>query len=702
MLKTSVAISATSDEAARIEGALKLGIKPDEVAVEPIDKDTYNVSMVNAPGQFDIVLLERKMVATLQIITPPLGNGKPVAVQDIEKALADLKIVYGIKKEVIENIVSEVAETGSPRENIQIATGEAARDGIDARIEYKFRLNGEDPETIDISRKGGSLDAAAVCKEMVSAGDVLAIKIPPQKPVNGCTVTGETLLGAEPKDKTVTAGTNVTLLKDNLTYVVAEGVEADYADYVDGCLSVEDPVRVSENKLRAYLSVHPPSESGRMLSMEIVEKSLADRGIVHALDPSAVEGALVKARVGKMPVYNAVIAKGMAHVRGDDARIEFKFQTEKKAGTIDQQSGAINFKERQTLQLAKAGGVLAVKVPLTPGKEGIDVYGHIIPAESGSDKILTRANNVEVSGDGLVFTSSIDGVVMLTQNNKLEVFKKFDVPGDVDYSTGNLSMDGVLDIKGWIRSGFKVNATGEIHVGEGVEDAKVESGANIYIKGGIIGTGEGNVRASGNLTVRFLENAVVNVDGDIFVQDDIVRSQVSANGSIIATGTKGRIRGGSAFAGKGIEMYEIGSPAGVITNVTVGVASKLRERIVKISKKLGECRENGAKMDMALTKYDNLDKGKKLPKEFERKIKILAKQRQDLIIEEARIQKEKEALAQELSLAKSELLAVKVKEAVYSGTTVVVSGYAFKVKDDIKGTVTFIFDEEEQAIKLIR
>jgi hypothetical protein len=38
MLKTSVAISATSDEAARIEGALKLGIEPDEVAVEPRDK----------------------------------------------------------------------------------------------------------------------------------------------------------------------------------------------------------------------------------------------------------------------------------------------------------------------------------------------------------------------------------------------------------------------------------------------------------------------------------------------------------------------------------------------------------------------------------------------------------------------------------------------------------------------------------------
>ena len=702
MLKTTVTISSTSDEAARIEGALKLSVEPDEVTVEPIDKDTYDVSMMNAPGQFDIVIIERHMVATLKIITPPVGNGKPVAVQDIEKALADLKIVCGINSEVIENIVSEVAETGSPRENMQIATGEPARDGVDARIEYKFRLNGEDPETADISRQSSKLDAAAVRKEMFSAGDVLAIKIPPQKPVNGCTVTGDTLLGAEPKDKTVVAGTNVTLLKDNVTYVVAEGVALGYVDYMDGCLSVDEPVRVSGHKLRAYLSVHPPAESGRMLSMEIVEKLIADRGIVHGIDRNAIEGALEKARAGSMPVHDTVIAQGMAPARGGDARIELKFQTEKKVGTIDQQSGAIDYKDRQALQTVKAGDVLAVKVPLILGKEGIDVYGDIIPAESGSDKILTPANNVEVSDDGLVFTSSIDGVVTLTQDNKLEVLKKFDVPGDIDYSTGNLSMDGALDIKGWIRSGFKVNATGEIRVSGGVEDAKVESGADIYIQGGIIGSGEENVRAGGNLTVRFLENTAVHADGDIFVQDDIVRSKVSADGSIIATGVKGRIRGGSVVAGKVIEMYEIGSPAGVITHVSVGVASKLRERMVNISKKLDEYSKNRTKMDMVLTKYDKLDKAKQLPKEIEQKIRTLTKQKRDLIIEEDRIKKEKEALAQKLSLAGGELLAVKVKEAVYSGTTVVVNGYAFKVKDDIKGRVTFIFNEQEQAIKLIR
>ena len=702
MLKTTVTISSDSEKSACIDGALKLGVEPDKVRVEPIDKDTYKVSMINVPGQVDIAILEDQMVAALKMITPPLGNGTPASVKDIEKALAKLKIVYGINRQVIENIVAEVVDTGSPRENIQIAAGKPAKDGVDARIEYKFRLNGEDPEIANISRQNGKLDTASMGKDMFVAGDVLAIKVPSQKPADGCTVTGETISGAEPEDKTVVAGENVTLLEDKVTYVVAEGIEAGYVDLADGSLSAEEPVRVSEDKLKAFLTVHPSSESGKILSMGIVEKVIAKSGIVHGVDHNAIKRALEKAKTASTPVHNAIIAKGMAPVRGKDARIELKFEIEKKVGTIDKQSGAIDFKERQTLQTVKNGDELAVKSPLTMGKEGMDVYGDIIPSESGSDKVLIPGKDVDVSDDGGVFSSLIDGVVSLTRDNKLDVFKKFDVPGDVDYSTGNLSMDGTLDIKGWIRSGFKVKTTGDILVSGGVEDAKVESGGSINIHGGIIGSDQNNVHAGENLTVRFLENATVHANGDIFIHDDIVRGKVSANGSIIAAGGKGRIRGGSVVAGKVIEMNEIGSPAGVITHVSAGAASKHRERMVNISKELNACRKTKAKIDMALAKLSKINKGKQLPKEIEQNKRNLIKTRRNIAIEEESIVKEKEALVQKLSAVGDERPAVRAKEAVYSGTTVVVSGVAHKVNKDIKGTITFILNEEEQVIKPIR
>ena len=702
MLQTNITISSDNDETARIEAAEKLGVEPDEVAVESADGETYTVSMLNAPGQLDIVVSDRHMNATIRTITPPLGNGKPLEVKDIEEALADLNIVFGINGELIENIVREVAATGIARKNVRIAAGEPAKDGADARIEFKFCLNGEDPKTVDASRQSGKQDPTTVRKEMVAEGNVLAIKIPSEKPINGSTVTGETLLGAEPKDKPLPVGANVTLLEDNVTYVVAEGVAVGYADYVDGSLCVEDPLQISEDKLSVRLSVHPPSQSGKMLTMEIVEETLTDSSITHGIDQAAIEQALKEAIAGGIPILNTVIAKGKAPESGESARIELKFQTEKMVGTVDRESGVIDYKERQTLQNVKAGEILAVKAPPTKGEEGINVCGDIIPAEPDTDVILTPGENVEVSDDGLVLTSAIDGVVVLTHDNKVGVFEQFQVPGHVDYSTGNLAMDGTLEIKGWIRSGFHVQAKGEILVGGGIEGANVEADADISIKGGIIGSGEGKVHAGGDLTVRFIENAQVHANGNIHVRNDIVRSNVSAGGSIICTGGKGRIRGGAVSAGKAIVMNEIGSPAGIITHVSVGAVSESRERLVNISKKLAEYRKNKAKMDMILAKSDKFGKGKKMPGEILHKLETLRKNRLKIVVEENRIVKERDALSKKLSTTDGELLTVKVKGVVYSGTAVFVSGYVFKVKDDIKGKVTFIFDKEELAVKMIK
>jgi len=702
MLRTSVSISCDNDETARIEGAQKLGVQPDEVAIERVDGETYRVALQNAPGQLDIVVLDHDMNATMRTITPPLGDGKPVSVKDVEQKLADLNVVFGIDKELIESIVSEVAATGIARNNVRIAAGEPAKDGVDARIEFKFRLSGDDPLTVDAARRRGKLDPATVIKEMVVQGDVLAVKIPSEEPVNGTTIKGETITGAECKDKILLTGANVKLLEDSVTYVAAEGFAGGYADYLDGSLCVEDALQISKDQLSVRLSVHPPSQSGKTLTKEMVEKMLTDLGITYGINQNAIEQALKGSAAGGFPILNTVIAEGKVPEPGNNARIEFKFQTEKMVGTVDQKSGAIDYKERQALQNVKTGQVLAIKVPATEGKDGISVYGEVIHADAGIDEILVRGENVEVSDDGLVLTSAIDGVVVLTHRNKVEVSKQFKVPGDVDYSTGNLSMDGTLDINGWIRAGFHVQAKGNIVVGEGIEDAYVEAGADISVKGGIIGSGEGEVRAGGNIIVRFIENARVHANGNILIGNDIVRSAVSANNRIIDTGGRGRIRGGSVSAGKVIEINEIGSPAGIVTHVSVGVDPELRERLLDISKKLAEYKKTRIKINMTLAKYDSLEKDKTIRGGLLHKLETLRQNRRMIAVEEERLVKEREELSKRLPVADDKPLAVKVKGVVYSGTTVFMNGYAFNVTDDIKGKVIFILDEQEGVVKMVR
>ena len=109
MLKTTITISSDSDKSARIDGALKLAVEPDKVRVEPLDKDTYEVSMIDAPGQVDVAIVENQMVAALKMIIPPQGNGTPASFKDIERALAEQKIIYGINRQVIGNIVLSAA-----------------------------------------------------------------------------------------------------------------------------------------------------------------------------------------------------------------------------------------------------------------------------------------------------------------------------------------------------------------------------------------------------------------------------------------------------------------------------------------------------------------------------------------------------------------------------------------------------------------
>jgi uncharacterized protein (DUF342 family) len=284
--------------------------------------------------------------------------------------------------------------------------------------------------------------------------------------------------------------------------------------------------------------------------------------------------------------------------------------------------------------------------------------------------------------------------------NKIWISKQYEVPGDVDYSIGNLSMEGSLDIRGWIHSGFEVRASDEIKIGGGVEDAIVEAGADIYINGGIIGSAEGRVQAGGNITARFFESARVHADGDIFVHDDILRSTVSANGSIIVTKGKGRIRGGSVEAAKGVEANEIGSDAGVKTSVSVGTDSKTRKLLADAKKQLEDFKRKKAKTDKLLARFVKKYKSKTLPEEITRRLEKLVKFRREVVHNETMMAKYRQKLAQEISEKEAEPVEVKVNKAVYCGTTIIISGCAYYVKEDIRGKALFVLNEEQQAVEL--
>lgn len=193
----------------------------DMYAVRQAAKDMTGQPVRIAPYQEELkadatVIIElsgNKMEAYLRVL-PPRG-GKPATRQDIEKALQEKNVVYGLNQEVIDNAVY-LQQVVDP---IVVARGVEPVDGENTRIEYKFNtdaVRGKPTEMMD-----GRVDYYSLnLIQNVSEGEVLAVKIPAGLGKPGLTVTGEEIPPKPGKDVQLAIGKNVEL-RENNTIAVA-------------------------------------------------------------------------------------------------------------------------------------------------------------------------------------------------------------------------------------------------------------------------------------------------------------------------------------------------------------------------------------------------------------------------------------------------------------------------------------------------
>ncbi len=513
-------------------------------------------------------------------------------------------------------------------------------------------------------------------------------------------VRGETLPGKESKDFELAVGSGVTVLEDGATYVVAEGA-AGYASFREGALSVEDPLVVSKDRMLVTACFHPfVGEAG--VTRTALEELLGLHGVIFGLDWEAADEALRQVAGSKAPVRDVAIARGQPAVPGRDAKIDFKFKAHKVAGTLIEGTDRIDFKERGTLQVVKQGQLLARKNPPTKGKSGTDVFGVTLPAEAGKDHKLTASGKAEESEDGLCYTASADGVVSLVGDSKIGVCQQYEIPGDVDYGTGNLKMDGSLKIMGWVRTGFTVRATGDILIERGIEDAVVEAGGNLEVHGGILGHEHSRVQAAGDVQAHFVGNGHVRAGGDVAVRDSVMHSQVWARGRMDVTSGRGCIIGGAVSAVKGLVANQLGSDAAVKTRVSAGIEDVIRNRLAAYEREVALYRRNKKKVALSLASLAKQAKrsGAAAMAEKRRAAKLVKWQREGAL-KEAKLKKYRWALTQALTGKGEPPATVEVKRVVHEGTTVVIHGKPLLVGEDISKKGCFVLDSDDLNVKFL-
>jgi len=261
-----------------------------------------------------------------------------------------------------------------------------------------------------------------------------------------------------------------------------------------------------------------------------------------------------------------VIADGIPPENGIDAKIDIEVNLNPDSAPKVDEFGRTNYRDIKTFAVAKAGQVLAKRTPPMEGKSGKSVYGEDIKSYFGQDAKLPAGKNTEISKDGLWLCATKEGIVYL-ENSLICVGEILTIPGDVDFSVGNIKYTGDILIKGSVRPGFVIETEGNIDIEGEVESAKIISRKGFVVIGrGVIGRDDTEIYGAGGVTVSFAQGSVIKTDGKLTVEKYILHCNLTC--SILESNkASSSVIGGKITIYDHALMMNVGNDGGVETDI---------------------------------------------------------------------------------------------------------------------------------------
>lgn len=444
----------------------------------------------------------------------------------------------------------------------------------------------------------------------------------------------------------------------------------------------EARVTVEANQMAAHLSISPPY-GGAPVTLEKARSVIDQAGIIFGLDNEAVEWAIKTGQAS-----NVLVASGRQPVHGVDGRVESLIPVMKERRPQLDEHGMADYRNLGEVLVVHIGEVLVRRIPATTGEPGETVLGQEIPATPGKE--VAFAPNLSgvapAEGDPNILVAAISGQPVLVTNGV--IVEPTYAADQVNLSTGNITFDGTVNVRGDVHAGMSIRATGDIYIAGTVEasseEPTLEAGGDIVIKGGVIGcvdTGEikhdiSHIHCKGSFTARFIQNTRVFAEDSIFIDDTSMQSSlVAANRIIVGNETsigKGRLVGGSARAALLVKAKVIGSQAMMSTVVEAGFDPQIQDRLRSMAAEQGEWDKKMEEMEKVLA-FAKQNPGKISPESLLRaeKTHLDAQTRAKILHEEF------ETLNKKLLLLEDGQ--VVVEKNIYEGVEVIVGGVRNKI-----------------------
>ncbi|MGA2766269.1 MAG: FapA family protein [Spirochaetia bacterium] len=337
-------------------------------------------------------------------------------------------------------------------------------------------------------------------------------------------------------------------------------------------------VRVSEDRMMAAVSFHPAAGTGKQIELIEVREQLAARGLRFGIDWDMVKSSILSCNASRTVLPGVEIARGRRPLDEIEPRLELEPVLLKKETPEGPAAHAVDFKAISPFRMVRKGDILARISPRVEGVAGIDVMGAVVPHGKSPGSSPKPGKNTLVSGDTVV--AGADGR-FVSGEESFWVSEVLEILGDVDYSTGHIDFPGDVIVQGQIKQGFKVKAGGSLTCARLIDASEIQCGGDLETGQGILGRMQGTVKVGGRVRTKFIENCYVEAGGDVLVSTGCLSSVINTLGSV-TTGPRGVIIGGKLSAQKGVSAFQIGSSAGVRTEIHCGVDYRVQQKLTWI------------------------------------------------------------------------------------------------------------------------
>lgn len=596
-------------------------------------------------------------------LLPPSTPDTVLTAEHICTTLAKFDIGYGIQQDSIEVAVIKLAAQRQRIDDVVVACGIAAAHGNNAKTHWYMPRENNRP---------------------------LPCYLKPGQPIVAIQLATTGADGFDIHKHVLRATPGAPIAPSAGRFVVAQQQEAGAVTFCsavlgvlqlnDMQLSVEPGLTISADMLEARLALSTHSYDGKAVTVEDITTTLAACAVTVPVDESLLKNALA-ALPTTGPPSAIVVARGTPPQDGKDMRL---ILSHKESVGLELSHGRIDFNEHDYPWNVTQGETIGFILPAKAEHDGVSVTGMPIKAHKPHE-IKLELTNVHQNERGKLI-ADVDGVLVIDGCN-LSILDLLVINGDLNNTVGNVHSKAGVHVKGHVEPGLILESQKDVIIDKNVENATVKARGSITIKGGVRGH-HSEAFTPGNLTVGFIENAAIYVNGDINVRTSIINSTVASNGAVFAGSTKVRhaaVMGGELTARHLIEAIELGTPTYARTVVRLGIPQELRRQLNHLGNEIQAQEkelEDLAKIEHHYRHHPTAQAGEVL-----QRVSVTRNALQE------QLSVQRQSLAElRAQLAGDQQTRLVVHKKVYPGVIVNISDHAYEVRDE-HGKGVFTLDD---------